>query len=64
MRTPHRCLVLVVLLWGSAALSSAQNLLRNGTFDSGISSWEASDSIAVFSTLDAGGGLLCLLTLQ
>jgi len=55
MRTPHRCLVFVALLWGSAALSSAQNLLQNGTFDSGISPWEASDSVATFSPLDAGG---------
>ena len=60
MRTPHRCLVFVVLLWGSAALSSAQNLLLNGTFDSGISPWEASNNagetnVATFSALDADG---------
>lgn len=60
MRTPHRCLVFFVLLWGSATLSSAQNLLQNGTFDNGISPWEASNNagesnVATFSNLDAGG---------
>lgn len=60
MRTLHRCLVFVALLWGSAALASAQNLLRNGTFDSGISLWETFNdgtvtTTATFSPLDAGG---------
>ena len=58
MRTPRRCLVFFLLLCGSAALSSAQNLLLNGTFDSGISPWKASSSlltVAAFSNLDADG---------
>ena len=59
MRRPHRCLVFVALLCGSASLASAQNLLRNGTFDSGISPWTGSSSqtVATFSNLDAGGNL-------
>ncbi len=58
MRTPHRCFAFVALLCGSAALSSAQNLLLNGSFDSGISPWKASSSlstVAAFSNLDADG---------
>jgi len=60
MRNPHRYLVFVALLWGSAASASAQNLLRNGTFDSGISPWAPYNdgnvsTVATFSTLDAGG---------
>ena len=60
MRALHPCVVFVALLWGSAALASAQNLLRNGTFDSGISLWETFNdgtvtTTATFSPLDAGG---------
>lgn len=55
MRTPHSCLVFVALLGGSAALSSAENLLQNGVFARGISPWEANDAVAAFSPLDAGG---------
>lgn len=57
MNTPHRCLLFVALLCGSAAVSSAQNLLQNGTFDSGISPWTVSHSqtVATFSNLDADG---------
>jgi hypothetical protein len=60
MRTLRHGLVFAVLLCGSATLSSAQNLLRNGTFDSGISPWKASNSVgeitvATLSPLDADG---------
>lgn len=60
MKTPRRCLAFVVLLCGSATLSSAQNLLQNGTFDEGIAPWTVPNSVnsfatATFSPLDSRG---------
>ena len=58
MRMPQRWFVFVAILCGSASLASAQNLLRNGTFDSGISPWSVASSqttVATFSSLDADG---------